>query len=291
MNTTINLNFTDTSLRLNTHFSRITVHSTTINSISHGHGLFGWFNQKNERGYINTVLHEFASHELEQINDNIILPVQLPKGETDLFIALIGNNRNVHFLHRNEYIVNSNTIYVQIEGTPCNYGCFITTATLATIGKDDDCEELNIFRKFRDNYVQDRYPKFSYLYYNMASLLVKKIDLRENSNEIYKRIWNNHISLILSKIKDFRMEESVYNFKHLLLNLCEEFLSDNDSLEFQALFNRRLLELENKISLPDELVKEKDDKSFFYDTEIKQHNENTSICQNHINDTNDKQPS
>jgi len=36
----------------------------------------------------------------------------------------------------------------------CSSGCFITTATLTSLGKDDNCIELTIFREFRDTYLK-----------------------------------------------------------------------------------------------------------------------------------------
>ena len=44
-------------------------------------------------------------------------------------------------------------------------GCFITTATLLSLGKDDNCRELNLFRNFRDTYVKDCYPSLILEYY------------------------------------------------------------------------------------------------------------------------------
>jgi len=54
-------------------------------------------------------------------------------------------------------------------------GCFLTTACCQHKGLPDDCEELNILRKFRDEYV-DKYLVEEY--YKIAPSIVKKIQDR-----------------------------------------------------------------------------------------------------------------
>jgi len=62
--------------------------------------------------------------------------------------------------------------------------CFITTATCETLGKPDNCYELNLFRDFRDNWLE-RQPDGKALiqeYYDVAPKIVNSINKRKDAN-------------------------------------------------------------------------------------------------------------
>ncbi|MEQ8226153.1 MAG: right-handed parallel beta-helix repeat-containing protein, partial [Candidatus Eremiobacterota bacterium] len=101
-------------------------------------------------------------------------------------------------------------------------GCFITTATCLSLGKPDNCYELNRLREFRDTWLKEQKDgeKLIREYYTVAPLIVNTINTMANKNEIYKDIWNNYISTCLDLIEKEKFEEA----KHLYIKLVEKYL-------------------------------------------------------------------
>lgn len=75
-------------------------------------------------------------------------------------------------------------------------GCFITTAVCGSLGKADDCAELTAFRNFRDNWLayQPDGRELVDEYYRVAPEIVRAIDARADSAEIYRAIWAEYLS-------------------------------------------------------------------------------------------------
>lgn len=81
--------------------------------------------------------------------------------------------------------------------------CYITTAVCSTMGKPDDCYELNSFRAFRDGYLMEQEEGAAVVrdYYDIAPTIVKHIDQKPNSHEIYEEIWNTYLEPCLFMIE------------------------------------------------------------------------------------------
>lgn len=73
--------------------------------------------------------------------------------------------------------------------------CFVTTAVCLTMGKPDDCEELTVMRKFRDDWLRHRPGGAEQIeeYYKIAPGIVKKIDAESNRKAIYEGIYWEYI--------------------------------------------------------------------------------------------------
>ena len=83
-------------------------------------------------------------------------------------------------------------------------GCFITTAVCESFGKPDDCAELTAFRDFRDNWLLEQ-PDGRQLveeYYAVAPEIVRKINERGDSADIYLWIWNKYLKPCYELIKN-----------------------------------------------------------------------------------------
>ncbi|HPN39205.1 MAG TPA: hypothetical protein PL041_12460, partial [Melioribacteraceae bacterium] len=74
--------------------------------------------------------------------------------------------------------------------------CFITTATVITLGKDNTCYELNMMRLFRDNWVSKRKfgKRIIKRYYKIAPKIVNRLNCLPDKNKIYNEIYNKYIS-------------------------------------------------------------------------------------------------
>lgn len=82
--------------------------------------------------------------------------------------------------------------------------CYITTAVCETLGKPDDCYELNLFRSYRDNYLLKREDgeKIVYEYYDLAPTIVKHINKQKDSQKIYEDIWDTYLVPCLNMIEN-----------------------------------------------------------------------------------------
>lgn len=95
-------------------------------------------------------------------------------------------------------------------------GCYITTAVCRNNLKSDDCYELQMFRKFRDNWLCDQ-PDGKQLikkYYLLAPKIVELIEATGNSDDIYNEINNHYLKPCLKYIEDGNMKK------------CKEYYSD-----------------------------------------------------------------
>ena len=94
-------------------------------------------------------------------------------------------------------------------------GCFITTAVTQAEGKPDNCAELTILRNFRDTYMQETPERVSKVstYYRIAPKIVKQIDAREDSTQVYTHLRTDYIDLALESIDagDLERADEVYS--------------------------------------------------------------------------------
>ncbi len=74
-------------------------------------------------------------------------------------------------------------------------GCFITTATCLSLNKTDECYELMMFRKFRDEWLLHQVDGINLIkeYYTVAPIIVKHINECHNSKEIYFKIMKEYL--------------------------------------------------------------------------------------------------
>lgn len=97
-------------------------------------------------------------------------------------------------------------------------GCFLTSACMKHMKQnfDDNCYELRTLRWFRDNYVSKDDIKH---YYEVAPKIVKSIDLRCDSNMIYKQIYNNVVSVCVNLIEDKKYDDAYRTYRDAVLKL------------------------------------------------------------------------
>ena len=104
--------------------------------------------------------------------------------------------------------------------------CFITTATCTSLGKGDNCEELNAFRKFRDEWFsKTEYGKEKITeYYIFAPMIVSAIEKSKNKSLVYKQIWGNQLLPCLKLLKAGKFKMCAEQYENMILNLEKEWL-------------------------------------------------------------------
>ena len=115
--------------------------------------------------------------------------------------------------------------YNMSENSSCvcgyNTGCFISTAICEIIGKDDDCDELQTLRGFRDN-VLCKEPSLKAMvdeYYLISPPLADALRKMSNKHEIAEELFENHIDIILKQINQNKISETVSSYQEMISHL------------------------------------------------------------------------
>jgi len=106
-------------------------------------------------------------------------------------------------------------------------GCYITTATFTALGIcNDNCDELQKFRWYRDN-ILIKEPDGKELieeYYKTAPLIVRKIEEMPNKEEIYKQIWDRYLSKCLEFLNKKQFAKVKKTYIEMVRTLQKKFL-------------------------------------------------------------------
>lgn len=120
-------------------------------------------------------------------------------------------------------------------------GCYLTTACMIHMQEnfDDNCNELMTLRWFRDNFVS---KEDIIHYYEVAPIVVEKINASSDSKKIYTWIYENVISKCVDAIKRCDYEFAYNRYKNSVLALEEQFLKqelNKDSVKVLKLKNNK----------------------------------------------------
>ena len=102
-------------------------------------------------------------------------------------------------------------------------GCFITTACVYAKGLPDDCEELRLFRKFRDEWLahQEEGEKLISQYYSIAPDIVEQINHRKDAWKIYDNLYAYFIIPCLELIIHEKYKEALDIYQETVYKLME----------------------------------------------------------------------
>ncbi len=103
--------------------------------------------------------------------------------------------------------------------------CFITTAVCEHKGKDDDCEELEVLRQYRDKWMVANYPKDVKTYYQIAPDIVEGINQRVDAGEIWESVYSDSIVPCVNYIKEGKNEQAYEEYRRMVAGLeeiCDE---------------------------------------------------------------------
>lgn len=102
-------------------------------------------------------------------------------------------------------------------------GCYLTTACMSYMldNFNDNCDELMTLRWFRDNFVSKEDIKH---YYDIAPLIVDKINSIPNNSNIYTWIYEYVVKPCVTAIKQKNYEFAYSRYKNSVLALEEQFI-------------------------------------------------------------------
>lgn len=132
------------------------------------------------------------------------------------------------------YTTNDNT---SGKNEPSSGGCFLTTACMRYYKNnfDDNCYELTKLRWFRDNFVSEEDIKH---YYTLAPIIVDEINKLDNSEDIYKNIYENVIVTCIKYMQNLDYKRTYEVYKKCILELEEKYV--------RPVLNQRLLDVLRK---------------------------------------------
>ena len=105
-------------------------------------------------------------------------------------------------------------------------GCYITTACVAAKGLPDNCEELELLRSFRDNYLMKSLEGIKDIdsYYRNAPKVVTSINALPNANEIWNRVYSEMVVPCVEMIKSDKLSETYALYKKCVKELADKYL-------------------------------------------------------------------
>lgn len=105
-------------------------------------------------------------------------------------------------------------------------GCYLTSACVKSKGLPDDCYQLQVLRKFRDEYLAalpNGKEEIAH-YYATAPLIVDKINRQVNSESIWNEIYHNLIEQCIKHIENKEFEEAHVRYKEYALRLEKTYI-------------------------------------------------------------------
>ena len=107
-------------------------------------------------------------------------------------------------------------------------GCYITTAVCQSFEKADDCYELQIFRKFRDEWLkyQEDGEELIYEYYKTAPMIVHRIKGRIDAKNIFENIWNEYLKECLNHIENQEYEKCKKLYMAMVTHMKENYMKE-----------------------------------------------------------------
>jgi len=120
----------------------------------------------------------------------------------------------------------SNQASVQASSNSGGGGCFITTAICESEGKADDCRELMILRKFRDEFMitDSERKKLVEEYYRIAPDIVRSIKELKNSKQIFEMLKDDFIIPCILLIEKGCSECAMQRYRAMIF-ACKAILS------------------------------------------------------------------
>ena len=105
--------------------------------------------------------------------------------------------------------------------------CYITTAVCESLGKPDDCYELELLRRYRDTYLMSTEEGKALVeeYYNIAPTIVTRINKQADAFGVYKNIWNTYLEPCIRYIEQERQEDCRRCYMDMVLELKGRYIA------------------------------------------------------------------
>lgn len=124
-----------------------------------------------------------------------------------------------------KYHINSGT-FEDINGGFKTKLCYITTAVCESLGKPDDCYELEMLRKYRDDYLaaQADGEELISRYYDIAPTIVNRINKLDQAKDVYEDIYRSYLCHCIEKIERHENEECKEIYSSMMQELQKKYM-------------------------------------------------------------------
>lgn len=104
--------------------------------------------------------------------------------------------------------------------------CYITTAMCEVLGREDDCYELQLLRRYRDHELMKTEEGVALVkeYYNIAPTIVKRIGRRADAVQIYQKLWEEYLSPCVRLLEEGNSDACRELYTAMVKDLSEAFL-------------------------------------------------------------------
>lgn len=103
--------------------------------------------------------------------------------------------------------------------------CFITTAACRALQAADDCEELNMLRRFRDEHLSstDKGAAVVREYYRVGPMIVDSISKLPDQDALYQQLWDQYIVPSYAEIQREHWDAARDIYVEMVEKLCYRF--------------------------------------------------------------------
>lgn len=104
--------------------------------------------------------------------------------------------------------------------------CFVTTAVCGGLRKPQDCWEIMLMKRYRDEYLLNLEEGEEMIreYYDIAPTIVKRIDKEASPEEKYQYLWNTYISKCVDLAENNENEACLSLYETMMTELKEEYM-------------------------------------------------------------------
>lgn len=104
--------------------------------------------------------------------------------------------------------------------------CYITTAVCESLGKPDDCHELQVLRNYRDEYLMESEEGKDIVmkYYDIAPTIVKRINQTEDAKQIYRDIYTDYLVPCIQLAESQKLEECKETYRSMVQELQNKYI-------------------------------------------------------------------
>lgn len=104
--------------------------------------------------------------------------------------------------------------------------CFVTTAVCLGLNKSQDCREIALMKRYRDEYLSGSEDGKAAIraYYDIAPTIVKRIAREVSSEEKYLYLWQNYISKCVAYVESGENESCRQLYETMMSELKEEYM-------------------------------------------------------------------
>lgn len=111
------------------------------------------------------------------------------------------------------------------KGQSTSSSCFLSTACVVAKGLPDDCYELQVLRRFRDEWLaqQEGGKEEIEAYYACAPKIVSAINDRDDAHEIYERLYEELVLACVKLIEAGDLDGAREHYRSITSELKERY--------------------------------------------------------------------